>query len=90
MLLLEYAFDRIHLHAVHAWVWSINIRSQAALRKQGYRPAGQYHWTDLKNGAYVDHLVLDLLRDEWLAARETWRASTAARRAAGSLDLSAP
>jgi RimJ/RimL family protein N-acetyltransferase len=73
-LLLEYCFDRLHLHAVCSHVWEPNRRSAAALRKQGYRPAGRLKWDDLKDGVYRDTLVFDLLREEWLAAREEWRA----------------
>jgi RimJ/RimL family protein N-acetyltransferase len=74
-LLLEYCFDRLQLHAICSHVWEPNARSAAALAKQGYRPAGRLKWDDLKDGVYRDVLVFDLLRDEWLEARETWRAA---------------
>jgi RimJ/RimL family protein N-acetyltransferase len=51
-----------------------NTRSAAALANQGYRPAGRLRWTDVKNGRYVDSLVFDLTRADWLAARDAWRA----------------
>jgi RimJ/RimL family protein N-acetyltransferase len=75
-LLLEYCFDRIHLHALCSHVWEPNQRSAAALLKQGYRPAGRLKWDDLKNGVYRDTLVFDLLREDWLAAREAGRIRT--------------
>jgi len=81
MLLLEYAFDRIQLHVVQSWVRSTNIRSANALVRQGYRLAGRRYWKGFQAGAYVDHLIFDLLRDEWVAAREAWRSSVAARNA---------
>ena len=40
-LLLEYAFDRLGLNMIWSWVKMSNTRSQAALRKQGYRDAGR-------------------------------------------------
>ncbi len=83
MLLLEYAFDRIHLHAIQSWVRATNTRSAAALEKQGYRLAGQRYWKGFQAGDYVDHLIFDLLRDEWVAARDAWRAAVAARNRAG-------
>ncbi len=58
-------------------VFEANTRSSAALAKQGYRPAGRLRWHDVKGGIYRDMLVFDLLRDEWLAAREAWRAARA-------------
>ena len=79
-LLLEYCFDRLHLYVLMSEVDEPNTRSAAALAKQGYRPAGRLRWTDVKDGRYVDALVFDLTRAEWLAARDAWRA----RRAAGA------
>jgi RimJ/RimL family protein N-acetyltransferase len=76
-LLLEYGFERLHLHAIMSTVFEANTRSSAALAKQGYRPAGRLRWTDVKGGVYRDLLVFDLLREEWLAARDAWRATRA-------------
>lgn len=74
-LLLEYCFDRIHLHAIFATVFATNTRSMAALAKQGYRPAGERKWADVKDGVYRSIQYFDVLRDEWLAARDAWRAT---------------
>jgi len=76
-LLLEYAFDRLHLHAVLSAVMEPNTRSVAALMKQGYRLAGRLKWADVKGGRYHDVLLYDLLRDEWLAAHTAWRGGAA-------------
>jgi RimJ/RimL family protein N-acetyltransferase len=76
-LLLEYCFERIHLHVLKSVVDEPNTRSAAALAKQGYRPAGRRRWWAVKDGRYVDALLFDVLRDEWLAAREAWRAGAA-------------
>lgn len=78
-LLIEYGFERLHLHAIGSTVFETNTRSAAALGKQGYRPAGRLRWNDVKDGVYRDLLVFDLLRDDWLAAREAWRAARAKR-----------
>ena len=79
-LLLEYCFDRLHLHVLMSEVDEPNTRSAAALAKQGYRPAGRLRWAEVKDGRYVDALLFDLTRADWLAARDAWRA----RRAAGA------
>lgn len=68
-LLLEYCFDRLHLHVLRSSVDEMNTRSAAALLKQGYREAGRLKWQDVKGGRYRDALIFDVLRDEWLAAR---------------------
>ena len=73
-LLLEYAFERIQLKMVWASTWELNARSAAALVKQGYRPAGHLKWMGVNDGTYRDTLLFDLTYDEWLAARDTWRA----------------
>jgi RimJ/RimL family protein N-acetyltransferase len=71
-LLLEYFFDQLHFHVLCSYVFEPNTRSAAALAKQGYRPAGRWKWDDLKNGVYRDVLVFDILREEYLAAKESW------------------
>lgn len=68
-LLLEYAFERLGLHAVYAYAWEFNTRSCDALVKQGYRVAGRLAWTGVKNGQFVDDMVFDLLASEWRASR---------------------
>lgn len=82
-LLLEYCFDRIHLHMVYSWVWEPNVRSAAAVRRQGYRDAGRLQTLSLKGGRYRHALMFDLFRDEWLEAREEYRRRLAERVAAG-------
>lgn len=66
-LLLAYAFERLGLYAVRSYVWGPNTRSQAALRKQGYRDAGRFHWTGFKDAEYTHDCLFDLLADEWRA-----------------------
>ena len=76
-LLLEYCFDRLHLHVLKAEVAETNTRSAAALGKQGYRPAGRRRWVDVKGGRYIDDLLFDVVRSDWLAARAAWLAARA-------------
>lgn len=77
-LLLSYAFDRLHLHAIHATVWEPNTRSAAAVIRQGYRPAGRTRWSDPAHGTFRDTLYFDLLRPEWEAAHREWMARSVA------------
>jgi RimJ/RimL family protein N-acetyltransferase len=65
LLLLEYAFDYLGLHMVRSFVWGPNTRSQAALRKQGYRDAGGYRWQSTVGADFVDTVTFDLLASEW-------------------------
>jgi RimJ/RimL family protein N-acetyltransferase len=74
-LLLEYAFERLGLHVLHSWVYFPNTRSAAALRKQGYREAGQINWLYSHQGGMDNMVVFDLLAEEWRAMpRKAWAA----------------
>ena len=66
-LLLAYAFERLGLHMVRSFVWVPNTRSAAALRKQGYREAGRFHWTFPGPEGFSGDISFDLLAREWLA-----------------------
>ncbi|MGB3329251.1 MAG: GNAT family N-acetyltransferase [Thermomicrobiales bacterium] len=66
-LLLEHAFNHLRLHMVHSWVLFHNVRSAAALRKQGYREAGRATWCFPYKGGIGNMVVFDLLADEWRA-----------------------
>lgn len=66
-LLLEYAFGTLGLLAVESFVSDENVRSAAALRRQGYREVGQLHWTSSGDGGYRGDVVFHLTADEWHA-----------------------
>jgi RimJ/RimL family protein N-acetyltransferase len=72
-LLLGYAFEQLQLYVVTGTVVDVNERSQIALLRQGYQPAGRLHWTHTKGGLYGDTMLFDLTRDDWLAAHAAWR-----------------
>lgn len=78
-LLLEYAFEHIGLHTLVSWIWQRNERSVAAILKQGYKPAGMLRFEAIDQGRYYDVLVFDLLREDWLPARDIWQESLAKR-----------
>ena len=68
-LLLEYAFERLGLQVVGSWVSEFNTRSAAALRKQGYRDAGYFAWSDFYKAGFTGGFIFDYLASEWRAAR---------------------
>lgn len=72
LLLLEYGFDALQLHIIQSYVWSANERSARALARQGYLPAGRLRWDSTRRGVYLDTLMFDIKRDEWLAAKQRW------------------
>ena len=73
LLLLEYAFDRLGLNMIWAWVKERNPRSQAALRKQGYRDAGRFTWSGYGPDGFENARMFDLLATEWRLARDEVR-----------------
>jgi diamine N-acetyltransferase len=72
-LLIEYAFDYLQLHLLFAWVWEPNVRSARAVQGQGYKFAGRLRFDDMKLGRYHAVLLFDLLREDWIEARERER-----------------
>ena len=83
-LILEFAFDRLHLERIISFVFEPNTRSAAALAKQGYKPAGRLKWQDVKDGRYQDALLFDLLREDWIEYRERWREEQRQRKEAAN------
>jgi RimJ/RimL family protein N-acetyltransferase len=70
LLLLEYAFERLGLNMIWAWVKERNPRSQAALRKQGYRDAGRFTWSGYGPDGFENARMFDLLATEWRSVRD--------------------
>jgi RimJ/RimL family protein N-acetyltransferase len=70
LLLLEYAFERLGMNMLWSWVKEANPRSQAALRKQGYRDAGVTHWTGFGPQGFEGARMFDVLASEWFAGQE--------------------
>lgn len=69
-LLLDYAFDVLHLHALRSHVAGWNARSAAALRKQGYQLAGRELCDELHDGVWHDGTVWTILAAGWRARRD--------------------
>lgn len=70
-LLLDYAFETLGLHALSCTVNAVNVRSARAVERQGYRLAGRLTAAAQgTGGTFGDVLVYDLLREDWLAARD--------------------
>lgn len=74
MLLLDYAFLELGLHAVWTHVRVDNVASVCALEKQGCRRGAVIREAVRTVGGWCDCVYYDLLEDEWRA----WRARGAA------------
>lgn len=68
-LLFEWAFNHLDIHVIWSWVLMQNVRSAAALRKQGYRDAGRMDWVGIGPDGMRSFGIFDLTAEEWRAAR---------------------
>ena len=75
-LLLAYAFDVLGLRHLESWVAFPNLRSAAALRKQGYKEAGRLHWQYPLDGDFGNATLFLLNADDWRALPRTPITST--------------
>jgi RimJ/RimL family protein N-acetyltransferase len=69
-LLIEYGFLELNLHSLYAEVIASNERTVAACAKQGYRHCGRLRDAYYKNGRFLDMVLMDLVRDEWIQFRK--------------------
>jgi ribosomal-protein-alanine N-acetyltransferase len=66
--MVEYGFSTLNLRRIYLDVLATNERAAALYRKLGFKEEGRLREHQLKNGAYVDVLVMGILRDEWRRA----------------------
>ena len=82
-LICEYGFYYLSLHAIHLQVHAYNTAGIKAYERAGFKHAGRLRGVLLLNGTRHDDVLMDLLRDEFIAShKEPFRAF--ARGAAGS------
>jgi RimJ/RimL family protein N-acetyltransferase len=75
--LLAHAFDRWDLHQVELWLLGHNDRGLATYQRCGFKPEATLRDRSWKAGAWVDHVVMSVTRDEF-EARSNQSASEAA------------
>lgn len=78
-LILEYAFDHLQLITLISTVWAPNWRSAQAVRRQGYRDAGRLVGRQTREGKHPEWLIFQLNREDWLAARASYREHIASK-----------
>jgi diamine N-acetyltransferase len=72
MALLAFAFDRMDLHQVELWTLADNVRAIPMYRKCGFTQEGTLRERSFKEGAWVDHVVMSVNREEFSIARQAW------------------
>lgn len=64
-LLLDFAFRDLNLHRVHLQVFATNMAAIRAYEKVGFHSEGVMREAAHIDGAYVDVLIMGILRDEY-------------------------
>ena len=66
-LLTKYAFERLNLHKVYAYVLGINPRARRSFEKAGFEVEGTLRQDRWVNDAYTDVYLLGSIRQDSLA-----------------------
>jgi diamine N-acetyltransferase len=72
MLLLDHLFNRLGIRKVHSAAYAFNPRSIKYSLKCGYKIIGRYKDERYHNGSYHDLVLLEVFKDEWQIAHDTW------------------
>jgi len=74
-LVLDFAFRTLNLNRVELDTFDFNKRAQKCYLKVGFKEVGRRRKARFIDGEYCDDIIMDILRDEWLAkskGRKTW------------------
>ena len=69
-LLVKYGFEQLNLHRIGSGAIAFNERSIRMHLRIGFREEGRQRDWIYKNGAYHDHVLFGLLKDEWQGLRK--------------------
>lgn len=65
----EYAFMQTPLRALRSAYLEGNVASARAQKSAGYKEVGRWHADQFVDGKWVDHILTELLREDWEAKR---------------------
>jgi len=74
-LVLDFAFRTLNLNRVELDTFDFNKRAQKCYLNVGFKEVGRRRKARFIDGEYRDDIIMDILRDEWLAkskGRKTW------------------
>jgi RimJ/RimL family protein N-acetyltransferase len=69
-LLLRYLFESMPAHSLSCWVAEWNTEARAFLKFHGFQESARMRRAGIRQGAYFDMVVTDLLRSEWEGGRD--------------------
>lgn len=67
--ILDYGFDTIGLNRIEIRAASLNKKSRGVPERLGFTKEGIIRQVEKVNGAYVDHVVYGMLKNEWKSGR---------------------
>ena len=70
-ILIEYAFNELHLNRVEIRCAALNLRSAAIPERFGFQKEGVLRQSEIRNGRLLDFNIYGLLADEWARMRLT-------------------
>jgi len=69
-LLTSHLFENTPAHNISGWVSSWNEAGLAFARRLGFKESGRIPQSGLRNGAYYDEVMIDILKPEWRERKE--------------------
>lgn len=66
-LLLSFAFRNLNLNRVELDTFDFNKQAQKCYLKVGFKEVGRRRKARFIDGQYCDDIIMDILKDEWLA-----------------------
>lgn len=73
--LLKYCFDHLNMNRVWLAVLNTNEKARDLYRKMGFQEEGRYREAVYRDGAYVDYLLMSILKNEYLRVQKTKEAT---------------
>jgi RimJ/RimL family protein N-acetyltransferase len=64
-LLLRYMFEELNLERIGLYCDETNLRAQRCYEKCGFRREGVFRRHRFKNGAFINDVIMSVLRSDW-------------------------
>jgi RimJ/RimL family protein N-acetyltransferase len=70
-LILDFAFKTLNLNRVELYTFDFNERAQKCYLNVGFKEVGRRRQARFIDGEYHDEVIMDILKDEWIAKRRS-------------------
>lgn len=70
-LILDFAFKNLNLNRVELYRFDFNKRAEKCYANVGFKEVGRRRKARFIDGEYHDDIVMDILKEEWMAKRKT-------------------